>query len=213
MSKSINDLYLEYKKGRNDYEIGKKLYKHAKKLGYNIYWKGFDKYIEKEEADSLIGFSLSNALNKYDINITETKFSTYLSTSIYKNFCKEIRKYKKDKDNGLCFFDDTIAVDNEGHNVTIGDLIGEEDMNLDLISKYNGIIDAVVKLTINGYNPNKPAHQRKFNRNKKVLLLVINGYSEREIGQIMGYTGGRMISKIKYTIRRIAEEKALEWKN
>lgn len=213
MSKSINDLYLEYKKGVNTYEIGKELYKHAKKLGYNIYWKGFDKYIDKEEADSLIGFSLSNALNKYDINNTETKFSSYLSTSVYKNFCNEIRKYKKDKDNGLCFFNDVVSIDKDGNDITLGDLIGEDDKDLELISKYNGIIDSVVKMTIEGYNPNKPAHQRKFDRNKKVLLLVIKGYSEREIGQIMGYTGGRMVSKIKYTIRRTAEQKALEWKN
>lgn len=86
-------------------------------------------------------------------------------------------------------------------------------MNLELISKYNGIIDSVVKLTIEDYNPIKPAHQRKFDRNKKVLLLVLKGYSEREIGQIMGYTGHRMVAKIKYTIRRVANQKALEWKN
>lgn len=213
MNKSINDLYHEYKKGVNTYEIEKELYKHAKKLGYNIYWKGFDKYINKEEADSLIGFSLSNALNKYDINNTETKFSSYLSTSVYKNFCNEIRRYKKDIDNGLCFFNDVVSIDKDGNDITIGDLIGEDDKDLELISKYNGIIDSVVKISIEGYNPNKSAHRRKFDRNKKVLLLVIKGYSEREIGQIMGYTGGRMVSKIKYTIRRAAEQKALEWKN
>ena len=96
MSKNVNELYVDYNQGHQDYNVMNSLYSQALKLGLNEYNKGYQFSIEEDEAKSIIGYTLTYALKKYNPN-NERKvtFTTYLTKAIINNLGLYGKREKK----------------------------------------------------------------------------------------------------------------------
>lgn len=211
--RELDKLYYEYKEDKNNRDIVDELYTQATKLGYSIYWKdGFHNSISDEEAKSLIGYALANALDKYNPNNeSKSTFATYLTSALYNNMALFIRNDTKHIKRGMLYIEDITSIDKEGKELTMEGLLGKEDIHIGYDVEMETMIDEIIKATIAGFNPEKRSHIQRYERNKKVLIMVLQGYREKEIASVLGYTTVRMVTKVKMDIRKVLKRKINNW--
>ena len=91
------------------------------------------KYNQSEEADDLISvgsLGLIKAINSYKLG-HNTQFSTYAARCIENEILMLIRANKKHKNN--LNVEDVLGKDDEGNEITVGDLSCDEDVDLSAI--------------------------------------------------------------------------------
>lgn len=165
MSKNVNELYVDYNQGHQDYKVMNSLYSQALKLGLNEYNKGYQFSIEEDEAKSIIGYTLTYALKKYNPN-NERKvtFTTYLTKAIINNLGLYGKREKKlDEDNNSqqlkqMSINDPIGYDREGKALPLESVLGVEDLYLEE-EHLEEMIDEMVKGAIY-INTMKMYHQK-----------------------------------------------------
>ncbi|MGN0961152.1 MAG: RNA polymerase sporulation sigma factor SigK [Christensenellales bacterium] len=143
LTKKEEQEYLEaYEKG--DEKAKEILIHHNLRLVAHI----VKKYSQADEADDLISvgsLGLIKAINTYKFG-HGTQFSTYAARCIENEILMLIRANKKHKTN--ISVEDILGKDDEGNEITIGDLAYDENSNIEMIAEQKNIsdkLDAVLK--------------------------------------------------------------------
>lgn len=106
------------------------------------------KYSQADDTDDLISvgsLGLIKAINSYKIG-HGTQFSTYAARCIENEILMLIRANKKHKNN--ISVEDILGKDDEGNEITIGDLAFDEESNIETLAERSDIserLDAVLK--------------------------------------------------------------------
>ena len=107
------------------------------------------KYSQADEADDLISvgsLGLIKAINTYKFG-HGTQFSTYAARCIENEILMLIRANKKHKSN--ISVEDILGKDDEGNEITIGDLSYDEDANIETLAEQKNIsekLDVVLRM-------------------------------------------------------------------
>lgn len=147
LTRDEESMYLEkYQKG--DEKAKEILIHHNLRLVAHI----VKKYNQADEADDLISvgsLGLIKAINTYKLG-KGTQFSTYAARCIENEILMLIRSNKKHKNN--ISVEDVLGKDDEGNEITIGDLSFDEDSNIEIIAEQKNIaekLDIVLKKYLN----------------------------------------------------------------
>ena len=135
--------YLE-KMAKGDKQAKEILIQHNLRLVVHV----VKKYSQSEEAEDLISvgsLGLIKAINTYQLG-HGTQFSTYAARCIENEILMLIRANKKHKNN--VSIEDILGNDDEGNEITIGDLSYDEDNDVEKIVELKNIsekLDVVLK--------------------------------------------------------------------
>lgn len=220
MSKSVNELYVDYNQGHQDYKVIDSLYSQALKLGLNEYNKGYQFSIEEDEAKSIIGYTLTYALKKYNPN-NERKvtFTTYLTKAIINNLGLYGKREKKlDEDNNSqqlkqMSINDPIGYDREGKALPLESVLGVEDLYLEE-EHLEEMIDEMVKGAIYKYDENVPSKVERYEILKTVVLKLLEDKSYEQIAKEMNINHRQQIfqyvKKLQESASKMEEFKGLK---
>lgn len=220
MSKNINELYVDYKEGQEEYEVIESLYSQALKLGLNEYNKGYQFSIEEDEAKSIIGYTLTYALKKYNPN-NERKvtFTTYLTKAIINNLGLYGKREKKlDEDNNSqqlkqMSINDPIGYDREGKALPLESVLGVEDLYLE--EEYlEELMDEMIKGAIYKYNENVPSKVERYKILKTIIKKLLEDKTYDQIAKEMNINHRESIhqyvKKLQESASKMQEFKGLE---
>lgn len=210
--KNINKLYELYIMD-NNYKILNEIYKESLSLGMKLYFKyGIDQYrfIDQDEMHSIVGFSLTKALNKYIPN-EETKFSTYLSTIIKNNIYDEIKKNKFLRLYFQLNIDQSIYQDKNGKELKLEDLLGDIDYYLTDESLAE-LMEEVAVNSIYRYNPNVESKKSAHDVLIKIMNGLLNDKTYDQLAKDLGYNSTSDIYQFVKKIRKGAN-KMVEFKD
>ena len=220
MSKNVNELYVDYSQGHQDYKVIDSLYSQALKLGLNEYNKGYQFSIEEDEAKSIIGYTLTYALKKYNPN-NERKvtFTTYLTKAIINNLCLYGKREKKlDEDNNSqqlkqMSINDPIGYDREGKALPLESVLGVEDLYLEE-EHLEEMIDEMVKGAIYKYDENVPSKVERYEILKTVVMKLLEDKSYEQIAKEMNINHRQQIfqyvKKLQESASKMEEFKGLK---
>lgn len=110
------------------------------------------KYSQTDDADDLISvgsLGLIKAINTYKFG-HGTQFSTYAARCIENEILMLIRSNKKHKNN--ISIEDILGKDDEGNEITIGDLSFDEESNIEVLAEQKNLsekLDCVLKKYLN----------------------------------------------------------------
>lgn len=220
MSKNVNELYREYKEGQEDYRVIDSLYSQALKLGFNEYNKGYQFSIDEEEARSIIGYTLTYALKKYNPN-NERKvtFTTYLTKAIINNLGLYGKREKKlDEDNNSqqikqMSINDPIGYDREGKVLPLESVLGVEDSYLE--EEYlEELMDEMIKGAIYKYNENVPSKVERYKILKTIIMKLLEDKTYDQIAKEMNINHRESIhqyvKKLQESASKMQEFKGLK---
>lgn len=220
MSKNVNELYREYKEGYEDYRVIDSLYSQALKLGFNEYNKGYQFSIDEEEARSIIGYTLTYALKKYNPN-NERKvtFTTYLTKAIINNLGLHGKREKKlDEDNNSqqikqMSIDDPIGYDRDGKVLPLESVLGVEDSYLE--EEYlQELMDEMIKGAIYKYNENVPSKVERYKLLKTIIIKLLEDKTYDQIAKEMNINHRESIhqyvKKLQESASKMQEFKGLK---
>lgn len=220
MSKNVNELYVDYNQGHQDYKVIDSLYSQALKLGLNEYNKGYQFSIEEDEAKSIIGYTLTYALKKYNPN-NERKvtFTTYLTKAIINNLGLYGKREKKlDEDNNSqqlkqMSINDPIGYDREGKALPLESVLGVEDLYLEE-EHLEEMIDEMVKGAIYKYDENVPSKVERYEILKTVVMKLLEDKSYEQIAKEMNINHRQQIfqyvKKLQESASKMEEFKGLK---
>lgn len=220
MSKNINELYVDYKEGQEEYEVIESLYSQALKLGLNEYNKGYQFSIEEDEAKSIIGYTLTYALKKYNPNNErKTSFATYLTKAIINNLGLYGRREKKlDENNNSqqikqMSINDPIGYDREGKALPLESVLGVEDLYLE--EEYlEELMDEMIKGAIYKYNENVPSKVERYKILKTIIKKLLEDKTYDQIAKEMNINHRESIyqyvKKLQESASKMQEFKGLE---
>ena len=220
MSKNVNELYVDYNQGHQDYNVMNSLYSQALKLGLNEYNKGYQFSIEEDEAKSIIGYTLTYALKKYNPN-NERKvtFTTYLTKAIINNLGLYGKREKKlDEDNNSqqlkqMSINDPIGYDREGKALPLESVLGVEDLYLEE-EHLEEMIDEMVKGAIYKYDKNVPSKVERYEILKTVVMKLLEDKSYEQIAKEMNINHRQQIfqyvKKLQESASKMEEFKGLK---
>lgn len=220
MSKNVNELYVDYSQGHQDYKVIDSLYSQALKLGLNEYNKGYQFSIEEDEAKSIIGYTLTYALKKYNPN-NERKvtFTTYLTKAIINNLGLYGKREKKlDEDNNSqqlkqMSINDPIGYDREGKALPLESVLGVEDLYLEE-EHLEEMIDEMVKGAIYKYDENVPSKVERYEILKTVVMKLLEDKSYEQIAKEMNINHRQQIfqyvKKLQESASKMEEFKGLK---
>lgn len=220
MSKNVNELYVDYNQGHRDYKVMDSLYSQALKLGLNEYNKGYQFSIEEDEAKSIIGYTLTYALKKYNPN-NERKvtFTTYLTKAIINNLGLYGKREKKlDEDNNSqqikqMSINDPIGYDREGKALPLESVLGVEDLYLEE-EHLEEMIDEMVKGAIYKYDENVPSKVERYEILKTVVMKLLEDKSYEQIAKEMNINHRQQIfqyvKKLQESASKMEEFKGLK---
>lgn len=220
MSKNVNELYVDYNQGHQDYNVMNSLYSQALKLGLNEYNKGYQFSIEEDEAKSIIGYTLTYALKKYNPN-NERKvtFTTYLTKAIINNLGLYGKREKKlDEDNNSqqlkqMSINDPIGYDREGKALPLESVLGVEDLYLEE-DHLEEMIDEMVKGAIYKYDENVPSKVERYEILKTVVMKLLEDKSYEQIAKEMNINHRQQIfqyvKKLQESASKMEEFKGLK---
>lgn len=220
MSKNVNELYVDYNQGHQDYKVIDSLYSQALKLGLNEYNKGYQFSIEEDEAKSIIGYTLTYALKKYNPN-NERKvtFTTYLTKAIINNLGLYGKREKKlDEDNNSqqlkqMSINDPIGYDREGKVLPLESVLGVEDLYLEE-EHLEEMIDEMVKGAIYKYDENVPSKVERYEILKTVVMKLLEDKSYEQIAKEMNINHRQQIfqyvKKLQESASKMEEFKGLK---
>lgn len=220
MSKNVNELYVDYNQGHQDYKVMNSLYSQALKLGLNEYNKGYQFSIEEDEAKSIIGYTLTYALKKYNPN-NERKvtFTTYLTKAIINNLGLYGKREKKlDEDNNShqlkqMSINDPIGYDREGKALPLESVLGVEDLYLEE-EHLEEMIDEMVKGAIYKYDENVPSKVERYEILKTVVMKLLEDKSYEQIAKEMNINHRQQIfqyvKKLQESASKMEEFKGLK---
>lgn len=220
MSKNVNELYVDYNQGHQDYNVMNSLYSQALKLGLNEYNKGYQFSIEEDEAKSIIGYTLTYALKKYNPN-NERKvtFTTYLTKAIINNLGLYGKREKKlDEDNNSqqlkqMSINDPIGYDREGKALPLESVLGVEDLYLEE-EHLEEMIDEMVKGAIYKYDENVPSKVERYEILKTVVMKLLEDKSYEQIAKEMNINHRQQIfqyvKKLQESASKMEEFKGLK---
>lgn len=220
MSKNVNELYVDYNQGHQDYKVINSLYSQALKLGLNEYNKGYQFSIEEDEAKSIIGYTLTYALKKYNPN-NERKvtFTTYLTKAIINNLGLYGKREKKlDEDNNSqqlkqMSINDPIGYDREGKALPLESVLGVEDLYLEE-DHLEEMIDEMVKGAIYKYDENVPSKVERYEILKTVVMKLLEDKSYEQIAKEMNINHRQQIfqyvKKLQESASKMEEFKGLK---
>lgn len=220
MSKNVNELYVDYNQGHQDYNVMNSLYSQALKLGLNEYNKGYQFSIEEDEAKSIIGYTLTYALKKYNPN-NERKvtFTTYLTKAIINNLGLYGKREKKlDEDNNSqqlkqMSINDPIGYDREGKALPLESVLGVEDLYLEE-EHLEEMIDEMVKGAIYKYDENVPSKVERYEILKTVVKKLLEDKSYEQIAKEMNINHRQQIfqyvKKLQESASKMEEFKGLK---
>lgn len=220
MSKNVNELYVDYNQGHQDYKVINSLYSQALKLGLNEYNKGYQFSIEEDEAKSIIGYTLTYALKKYNPN-NERKvtFTTYLTKAIINNLGLYGKREKKlDEDNNSqqlkqMSINDPIGYDREGKALPLESVLGVEDLYLEE-EHLEEMIDEMVKGAIYKYDENVPSKVERYEILKTVVMKLLEDKSYEQIAKEMNINHRQQIfqyvKKLQESASKMEEFKGLK---
>lgn len=220
MSKNVNELYVDYSQGHQDYKVIDSLYSQALKLGLNEYNKGYQFSIEEDEAKSIIGYTLTYALKKYNPN-NERKvtFTTYLTKAIINNLGLYGKREKKlDEDNNSqqlkqMSINDPIGYDREGKALPLESVLGVEDLYLEE-EHLEEMIDEMVKGAIYKYDENVPSKVERYEILKTVVKKLLEDKSYEQIAKEMNINHRQQIfqyvKKLQESASKMEEFKGLK---
>lgn len=220
MSKNVNELYVDYNQGHQDYKVMDSLYNQALKLGLNEYNKGYQFSIEEDEAKSIIGYTLTYALKKYNPN-NERKvtFTTYLTKAIINNLGLYGKREKKlDEDNNSqqlkqMSINDPIGYDREGKVLPLESVLGVEDLYLEE-EHLEEMIDEMVKGAIYKYDENVPSKVERYEILKTVVMKLLEDKSYEQIAKEMNINHRQQIfqyvKKLQESASKMEEFKGLK---
>lgn len=220
MSKNVNELYVDYSQGHQDYKVIDSLYSQALKLGLNEYNKGYQFSIEEDEAKSIIGYTLTYALKKYNPN-NERKvtFTTYLTKAIINNLGLYGKREKKlDEDNNSqqlkqMSINDPIGYDREGKVLPLESVLGVEDLYLEE-EHLEEMIDEMVKGAIYKYDENVPSKVERYEILKTVVMKLLEDKSYEQIAKEMNINHRQQIfqyvKKLQESASKMEEFKGLK---
>lgn len=220
MSKNVNELYVDYNQGHQDYKVMDSLYNQALKLGLNEYNKGYQFSIEEDEAKSIIGYTLTYALKKYNPN-NERKvtFTTYLTKAIINNLGLYGKREKKlDEDNNSqqlkqMSINDPIGYDREGKALPLESVLGVEDLYLEE-EHLEEMIDEMVKGAIYKYDENVPSKVERYEILKTVVKKLLEDKSYEQIAKEMNINHRQQIfqyvKKLQESASKMEEFKGLK---
>lgn len=220
MSKNVNELYVDYNQGHQDYKVINSLYSQALKLGLNEYNKGYQFSIEEDEAKSIIGYTLTYALKKYNPN-NERKvtFTTYLTKAIINNLGLYGKREKKlDEDNNSqqlkqMSINDPIGYDREGKALPLESVLGVEDLYLE--EEYlEELMDEMIKGAIYKYNENVPSKVERYKILKTIIKKLLEDKTYDQIAKEMNINHRESIyqyvKKLQESASKMQEFKGLE---
>ncbi len=210
--KNLNKLYELYT-DNNNYKILNQIYKESLSLGMKLYYKyGIDQYrfIDQDEMHSIVGFSLTKALERYKSN-SDTKFSTYLSAIIKNNIYDEIKRNKFLRIYFQINVDQTIYQDKDGKEFKMEDMLGDIDyyLNDELLSE---LMEEVASNSIHRYNPEVESKKKAHDVLIKVMNELLNDKTYDQIAKDLGYNSTSDIYQFVKKIRRGAN-KMVEFKD
>ena len=220
MSKNVNELYVDYNQRHQDYNVMNSLYSQALKLGLNEYNKGYQFSIEEDEAKSIIGYTLTYALKKYNPN-NERKvtFTTYLTKAIINNLGLYGKREKKlDEDNNSqqlkqMSINDPIGYDREGKALPLESVLGVEDLYLEE-EHLEEMIDEMVKGAIYKYDENVPSKVERYEILKTVVMKLLEDKSYEQIAKEMNINHRQQIfqyvKKLQESASKMEEFKGLK---
>lgn len=220
MSKNVNELYVDYNQGHQDYKVIDSLYSQALKLGLKEYNKGYQFSIEEDEAKSIIGYTLTYALKKYNPN-NERKvtFTTYLTKAIINNLGLYGKREKKlDEDNNSqqlkqMSINDPIGYDREGKALPLESVLGVEDLYLE--EEYlEELMDEMIKGAIYKYNENVPSKVERYKILKTIIKKLLEDKTYDQIAKEMNINHRESIyqyvKKLQESASKMQEFKGLE---
>lgn len=220
MSKNVNELYVDYNQGHQDYKVIDSLYSQALKLGLKEYNKGYQFSIEEDEVKSIIGYTLTYALKKYNPN-NERKvtFTTYLTKAIINNLGLYGKREKKlDEDNNSqqlkqMSINDPIGYDREGKALPLESVLGVEDLYLE--EEYlEELMDEMIKGAIYKYNENVPSKVERYKILKTIIKKLLEDKTYDQIAKEMNINHRESIyqyvKKLQESASKMQEFKGLE---
>ena len=197
MKRDSNKAYELYKKTKNE-EYMKTIIENAhriaaKYIAENRKKKGCVYFMDEEDIDYAVDLGITYALKTYDH--TKSKFSTHLFRCVA---CKIVNlnktlttKNKKEKDIDILSADYEIE-GKDGKPQKIIDLITYDEC----FEEYNQEASYEIKELINTL---------KADKNKKIAILLISGYSLTEISKIIGIS----VSSVHYRVNNSLKKELL----
>ena len=197
MKRDSNKAYELYKKTKNE-EYMKIIIENAhriaiKYINENRKKKGCIYFMDEEDIDYAVDLGITYALKTYDHS--KSKFSTHLFRCVtcrIVNINKVLTtKKKKKKDTDILSANYEIQ-EKDGKPQEIIDLIAYDKC----FEEYNQVSNYEIKELINNL---------KSDKNKKIAILLLSGYSMTEISKIIGMS----VSSVSYRVNNSLKKELL----
>lgn len=166
-------------------EYSKDNMKKLKQLAYSIFSKfgGIENY-QYDDFYSIANIELWKAVEKYDATKCDN-FNNYLKSNLERKYKTHIRDLNRDKrckkyidKDGQIIYEKEVRLD-----ATVN---GSEKDSLDLVGKVDSKLDSIMNENI---NEDLAKYLSRLNKKqKRMLIMIADGYKEKEIKELLGIT-------------------------